>query len=76
MKEKLRNREIDFIVKDISDKKINVFFGSSDCIEVLKNFSTLELEKLNDSEDFILGAMLGYDIGQQCRRFVKRKRVS
>jgi len=72
MIEKLEKRNISYLVDHLSPGKVNIFFGSSDCISVLKEFSTLKLEKLSDTEDFILGAMLGYDIDQQCRRFVKR----
>lgn len=75
MKMKLKKRDISYLIAPLSEYKVNVFFGSPDCIEVLKHFSTLELDKLKDTEDFILGAMLGYDINQQCQRFVKRKRA-
>ena len=71
--EKLKKHGISYIINDISTEKINVFFGSDDCIKVLKDFKTLELDKLSDTEDFILGTMLGYDLLIQCRRFVKRK---
>ena len=71
--EKLEKYGISYIVDDISAEKINVFFGADDCIKVLKGFKTLELDKLSDTEDFILGAMLGYDLLIQCRRFVKRR---
>ena len=71
--DKLEKHEISYIVDDVSSEKINVFFGAGECINVLRNFQTLELDKLSDTEDFILGAMLGYDLIIQCRRFVKRK---
>lgn len=76
MIEKLNNRDISYIVAPLTGTKINVFFGSSDCIDVLNHFKTLDLKKLSDTEDFILGAMLGYDINLQCQRFIKRKKVS
>lgn len=73
IEKRLRKHGISYIIEDVSDTKINVFFGSQECIGVLLNFQTLELDKLTDSEDFILGVMLGYDVILQCRRFNKRK---
>ncbi len=70
--EKLGKHEISYIISDVSSEKINVFFGAEECIGVLKNFNTLELDKLSAAEDFILGSMLGYDLIIQCRRFLKR----
>ena len=70
--EKLEKHGISYVINNISLKKINVFFGADECISVLKKFRTLELDKLSDTEDFILGTMLGYDLLVQCRRFVKR----
>jgi len=69
---RLEKHKIDYIITQVSGKKINVFFGSQECIAVLQNFRTLELDKISDSEDFILGVMLGYDVSLQCRRYVKR----
>ena len=59
---RLENRNISYIIKDVSDTKINVFFGAPYCIEVLKTFPHLNLKDLPPDKDFILGTMLGYNM--------------
>ncbi len=71
--EKLEHHGISYVIDDLPSGKMNVFFGADECVRVLENFKTLKLDQLSDAEDFILGAMLGYDLILQCRRFVKRK---
>jgi hypothetical protein len=56
-------------------KKINIFFGNKNCINVLKSFGDKPLYKFTDEEDFILGIMLGYCRKKQCERFLKRKKA-
>ena len=68
---KLENRNIAYIIHHPSDKRMNVFFGDEDCIAVLGSFSDLRLDRLSVQQDFILGAMLGYDMKIQCRRYMK-----
>lgn len=55
------------------DDKINVFFGMPACLEIIKQFSNEDLNKLTHEEDFILGMMLGYAKPQQYERFLNRK---
>ena len=69
--EKLEQKKIAHIITHPAPYKINVFFGDPDCIEVLKAFPHLNLTELSLEQDFILGAMLGYDIKVQCRRYLK-----
>lgn len=68
---KLTRRNIPYIISRISAKKINVFFGKQYCIDVLKSFPHLALTNLSPDKDFILGAMLGYDMKMHCRRYLK-----
>jgi hypothetical protein len=68
----LNQRKIPHTVRRISEKKINVFFGSRSCIDVLESFPHLDLARLSPDRDFILGAMLGYDIKAQCRRYLRK----
>jgi hypothetical protein len=70
---KLIRLKISYLIDDISDTKINVFFGHKGCIDVIKSFSSRNLSKITHEEDFILAAMLGYDIRMQCERYIKRK---
>ncbi|GAF01913.1 DUF2023 family protein [Saccharicrinis fermentans] len=73
--ELLKRRGISFITQALSSSKINVFFGDSKCVSIIKSFGNKNLNEFSDEEDFILGTMLGYDRMQQCERFLKRKEL-
>ncbi|MEA2033756.1 MAG: DUF2023 family protein [Euryarchaeota archaeon] len=64
---------IDYYIQEVNEKKINVFFGDSICIDVIKQMHFTSLSNLTDEEDFILGTMLGYARLKQCERYLKRK---
>ncbi len=66
---RLENCDISFHITEVN-KKVNCFFGDNACIEVIKTFADKPLYSLNDYEDFILGALLGYDLRQQCERYL------
>ena len=70
---KLTACRIDFAMQDIGERKINIFFGAPECVEIIRSFGTKKLNQFTDEEDFILGIMLGYCRLEQCRRFIKRK---
>ena len=70
---RLANQRIKFIVQQVDDERINLFFGCDECIEAIRLLVNRPLNKLTPEEDFILGAMLGYDICVQCRRYCDRK---
>lgn len=57
----------------VSESKVNVFFGKEECINVIKRMCNKPLYMLSIEEDFILGAMLGYSICEQCNRYCSRK---
>ena len=61
------------VLYTIGCNKINLFFGRRECIEVIQSMTSRPLNELTPEEDFILGAMLGYDICGQCLRYCKRK---
>ena len=42
-------------------------------LETVATFIHKPLNELSAEEDFMLGAMLGYDIAGQCERYCKRK---
>ena len=50
----------------------NVYFGRRECLDAIRLFVTRPLNELSPEEDFILGAMLGYDICAQCERYCER----
>jgi hypothetical protein len=76
IKKKLERAMIAHYIQAVNGTKINVFFGNSICIDVIKQMNFTSLSNLTDEEDFILGTMLGYDRLKQCERYLKRKRSS
>ncbi len=74
IEKRLKRETIDCYIQEVNGTKINVFFGNSICIEVIKQMNITSLSDLTDEEDFILGTMLGYDRVKQCERYLKRKR--
>jgi len=73
IRQALESQRIDYIIIPIDGDKINIFFGMPTCLEIIKQFSNEELNKITDEEDFILGMMLGYAKPQQYDRYLKRK---
>ncbi len=69
---KLNRENIPYDIREISDSKINVFFGDQRCIDVVRTFDS-RLNMLTPEQDFMLGIMLGYDMPQQCKRYLKRR---
>ncbi len=74
--DRLKKQNIDYLVQPIDGKKVNLFFGKPECIHAIRCMVTRPLNQLTPEEDFILGAMLGYDICAQCRRYCTRKEGS
>lgn len=70
--QKLKCQKISYFITYPGEKNLNVFFGDPTCIEVIKSFQPTNLTALSLEEDFILGAVLGYDIKVQCKRYIKR----
>lgn len=70
---RLTNQDICYMKQEVTDKKVNIFFGKPECIAAIQSFVNKPLNKLSPEEDFILGAMLGYDICKQCERFCRQK---
>lgn len=73
--ELLTRRKINYFLQYVNSKKINIFFGKKQCVEIIKSFNRKSLTEFTDKEDFILGIMLGYDRTQQCDRYIKRKKI-
>ncbi len=72
----LEKRNVDYLIRQTSGSKINVFFGDERCIEIIRRIGNKCLSDYTDEEDFILGIMLGYDRLQQCDRYITRKNKS
>ncbi len=72
---KLKRRDIDYEIYKIKNGNVNLFFGSNNCVEVVRKLGVENLSTLSDEKDFILGIMLGYDREKQCERYLHRKTV-
>ena len=70
---RLKKQHIDFLIQPVTGTSINLFFGRPECIQAIRLLTSRPLNMLSPEEDFILGAMLGYDICAQCKRYCKRK---
>ncbi len=69
---RLIKEKIPYVIHEITDEKINVYFGNQFCIDIVKTFDP-QLNKLSPEQDFMLGIMLGYDRLQQCDRYLKMR---
>jgi len=73
IEKRLNDENIPYIIYNVNQDKINVFFGNEGCINVIKQIDKNDLRDYTDEEDFMLGIMLGYDRVQQCQRYLKRQ---
>ncbi|MBO4806676.1 MAG: DUF2023 family protein [Paludibacteraceae bacterium] len=71
--ERLESQKIDYLVQPVNDKNVNVYFGEPVCLAAIRTFIHRPLNQLTPEEDFMLGALLGYDICKQCSRFCEKK---
>ena len=70
---RLGRQSIDYVVQQAGKDNVNIYFGRKECLDAIRLFVTRPLNELSPEEDFILGAMLGYDICAQCKRYCERK---
>lgn len=70
---RLEHQGIDYLVQPVGNDRLNLFFGSRECLDAIRLIANKPLDKLTPEEDFILGAMLGYDIRKQCQRYCHKK---
>lgn len=70
---RLNNQKISYMIQEVGTNKINLFFGKSECMDAMRHIIIRPLNQLSAEEDFILGAMLGYDLCQQCKRYCSKK---
>ena len=71
---RLERQNIDYIIQQVGKDSLNLFFGKKECLDAIRMIVTKPLCLLTPEEDFILGAMLGYDICAQCERYCERKK--
>ncbi len=73
IEERLEKCGYESITEELKSGYINIFFGNSEPIKVLKKFKKQSLKEYTAEEDFILGILLGYNTQQQCKRYLTRK---
>lgn len=70
---RLQHQNISYVIQPVGNNRLNLFFGKKECLDAIRLMITKPLCQLTPEEDFILGAMLGYDICAQCERYCERK---
>lgn len=73
MVERLKKEQIPYEYQKLDNNKANLYFGKKECVDIIKKFDTKELNKLSKEQDFILGTMLGYNLCDQCKRYLNKK---
>lgn len=71
--QRLQNMGIPYLLQPAGRHNMNLYFGRQECLNAIRLIVNRPLNELTPEEDFILGAVLGYDICAQCQRFCKRK---
>ncbi len=71
--ERLERQGIGYLSQTAGRRNINLFFGEEACLAAVGQFIHKPLNQLTPEEDFMLGAMLGYDLTRQCKRYCDRK---
>ncbi|MBR1840193.1 MAG: DUF2023 family protein [Prevotella sp.] len=71
--ERLEHQGIEYIITPLGNDRVNLFFGRKECLDVVRLMVTRPLNQLSPEEDFMLGALLGYDISLQCERYCSRR---
>ena len=69
--ERLERQHIDYVVQQVGKENLNLFFGRKECLDAIRLMVNRPLNQLTPEEDFILGAMLGYDICERKERDYK-----
>ena len=70
---RLKSQGIEYIIQRVGNSNINIFFGKKQCLDAIRIIVDKPLVRLSPEHDFIIGALLGYDICCQCDRFCERK---
>ena len=70
---RLKSQGIEYIIQRVGNSNINIFFGRKQCLDAIRIIVDKPLARLTPEQDFIIGALLGYDICCQCERFCERK---
>lgn len=69
---KLNRAGIPYAILHTQGSPVNIILGCAACIAVLQSFGEQNLSRLTPEQDFILGSFLGYDLSQQCQRYLSK----
>ncbi len=69
---RLESQNIKYVIQPVGNDRLNLYFGREECLNAIRMIVTRPLNLLTPEEDFMLGAMLGYDICSQCERYCVR----
>lgn len=69
---RLASQSIDYFIQPLKGGRVNLFFGRKECVKAIEMMVNRPLNELTPEQDFILGAVLGYDICGQCERYLER----
>ena len=72
-RKRLERQNIHYLIQPVGNDRLNLYFGRKECLDAIRLMVRRPLSQLTPEEDFILGAMLGYDICAQCERYCERK---
>lgn len=72
-KKRLCSQNMDFVLQPAGKNNLNFYIGRKECLNAIRLIVNRPLNELSPEEDFILGAMLGYDLCAQCERYCARK---
>ena len=73
---RLTRQGIPYLIYPAGRNSVNLFFGKRECMDVISHLVNCPLYELSPEKDFILGAMLGYNICDQCKRYCSQMRKS
>lgn len=71
--DRMRRLQLPFLLQPVGNGCLNLYFGRRECLDAVRMIVDKPLSRLTPEEDFILGAMLGYDLCAQCERYCERK---
>ena len=72
--ERLESEGINYFTQEAGSQSVNLYFGRPECLAAIHLIATKPLNLLSPEEDFILGALLGYDLRLQCERYCHQKK--
>lgn len=72
--EQLESEGINYFTQEAGSQSVNLYFGRPECLAAIHLIATKPLNLLSPEEDFILGALLGYDLRLQCERYCHQKK--